>query len=125
MVLAAPVRLAVVVRAEATGEKAEPTHRTQLPVPGVGHRAHRVGDRAVEPAVGAGADAAENRSLARSLAQEIGQAELVPDQEQEPRVAAADIDDVALADVRPQVAGRNLEQREMSRAARQSAERRI
>ena len=89
-----PLRLGVEVGAEAPGEEAEPAAELAQP------RAVGVGDGVLEPAVRAGAPAAEDGAALPRLSQGDVDAVHAPDRERVRRVPAAHVDDVLRGDPR-------------------------
>src|ERR1051325_1087205 len=108
------IALAVVVRAEAAGE--EP----QAVVERAQRTAEGVGETVLEPAVRAGADAAEERAIVAGLFENRIEAVHAPDREHVRRIAAADVDDVVPQHERAEIAHGAVEEPEV-RAAREGA----
>lgn len=105
-----PLRLAVVVRAEAAGQEPEAPDRRE------GAR-HRVGDRLLEPAVGAGAHAGQHDARVPGVAQDRVEAPFPPEHEEVPGAAAADVDHVLLEDEAPEVRRRSARSRRQDSAS--------
>src|SRR5207247_2120426 len=78
--------------------------------------AEGIADRALEPAVHAGAHAAQHHAVVPRLAQRLVHAVHAPDGQHVRGVAAADVDDVLIADERPPLhAARGAEQLQVRR----------
>src|SRR5439155_4027618 len=78
--------------------------------------AEGIADRALEPAVHAGAHAAQHHAVVPCLAQRLVHAVHAPDGQHVRGVAAADVDDVLIADERPPLhAARGAEQLQVRR----------
>ncbi len=110
-----PLHLAVIVRAEAAGQKAKTGQHVN------GGRC-RIGDTLLEPAVGPRADAGQHNAAVVRFAQNCRQFPRLPQGQQALRVAAAYIDDVLRQQEGARILRRTGEEGEMAGPAAKPAE---
>ena len=115
-----PLLFAVVVRAGAAGEQAEPVVEGREFV-----ERERIGDGPRKPAVHAGAQAAEHDPLLPGAAQDPVEAVDAPHREQVRGIPAPDVDHVLREHERLEVADRPKEQLEVGRPAVERGERAV